>query len=174
MNVTRAIGEVLQILIGAALAVLAARTFLVLGLILPCRVTSDSMEPTIQVGQRLIVDRTAYWFRQPHRWEVIVFRCLHEPGDLCVKRVAGLPGERVQIRDSQVFIDGQPQPAPQNVRYGPRAGQEFGDSPEYTLGPGEFFVLGDNSLVSEDSRVWTQPALPEAAITGRAMLLRGP
>jgi signal peptidase I len=132
------------------------------------------MEPAIQVGQRLIVDRTAYWFRQPRRWEVIVFQCLHEPGELCVKRVAGLPGERVQIRDGQVVIDGQPQSAPDNLRYGPRAGQELGESAEYTLGPGEFFVLGDNSRVSVDSRVWAEPALPSAAITGRAVLRHNP
>lgn len=168
--VMRSIGEVLRILIGAALTVLFARTFLVVGLILPCRVTSDSMEPTVRAGQRMVVDRTAFWLRTPRRWEIVVLNCPHEPRELCVKRIAGLPGERLRIHDGHVLIGGQVQPSPLAIAYGPRAGQEVGDSPEYTLGKGEYFLLGDNSLVSDDSRSWEPPAVRQEAIIGRAIV----
>ena len=125
------------------------------------------MEPTIRVGERIVVDRTAFWFRKPQRWEIVVFLCPHQPTELCVKRVAGLPGETVQIRGGLIYANGKPQPSPIGVRYGARSGQEFGDSPEYALGPNEYFVLGDNSGVSEDSRYWEPPAIPANQILGK-------
>ncbi len=169
---SRTLGEILRVAIGGGLALLLGRVFLLMGLALPCRAASESMEPTLQAGGRILIDRTAFWFRAPQRWQVIVFRCPDSPRELCVKRIAGLPGERVRIHRGQVYVHKKPQPPPIVVRYGPRRGQELGDSPEYTLGPGDYFVLGDNSIVSEDSRTWEPAGIREESILGR-VLMRG-
>ena len=164
------IGEVLRIAIAAMLALVLGRTFLVLGLVLPCRVASDSMTPTVLAGGRIVIDRTAFWLRPPRRWEVIVFRSPDLPRELCVKRIAGLPGERVHIANGVVYANGAPQFPPVGVRYGPRSGQELGDSPEYVLGADEYFVLGDNSLVSVDSRAWDPPGVRYGWVLGRGIV----
>jgi len=58
-------------------------------------------------GARMLIDRSAFAWRRPRRWELVVFRCRDEPGELCVKRVLGLPGETVAVREGDVYIDGQ-------------------------------------------------------------------
>ena len=63
-------------------------------------------------GDRLLVDRTAFVFRQPQRWEVVVFRSPTDANQLFVKRIVGLPGETVSIRDGNVWINGKPIPGP--------------------------------------------------------------
>ena len=61
----------------------------------------------LQPGQTVLIDRTAFQFRQPRRWELVVFRCPQGGNELCVKRVVGLPGESVQIRNGNIYADGQ-------------------------------------------------------------------
>jgi signal peptidase I len=166
---SRCVGEILRVGIGGALTLMVGRAFCVMGLVLPCRVASESMEPTVRAGDRVVVDRTAFWFRAPRRWEIIVFRCPDMPHELCVKRVAGLPGERLKIREGVVYVNDEEFTPPVQVRYGARSGQEFGDSPEYFLGPSEYFVLGDNPMVSVDSRSWEPPAIKDGWIVGRSL-----
>jgi signal peptidase I len=162
--------DCLAIIVGSIAAVLFAQAFLISGIVPPCRVTSDSMEPTVATGSRLLIDRTAFWFCAPRRWDIVVFRYPEQPRELCLKRIAGLPGERLQIRDSAILIDGQTIASPSGIVYAPRPGQEFGMSPEYTLAADEYFVLGDNSAVSADSRLWEPPAVKAAWIVGKPLL----
>ncbi len=73
-----------------------------------CRQTTGPTDETnLSSGQHLLIDRTAFQFRRPRRWEVVVFRCPERAADLCVKRVVGLPGEQVEIRDGDIYVDGQ-------------------------------------------------------------------
>lgn len=159
-------------MIATLLALIVAHAFLVMGLALPLRVAGDSMAPALLPGDRIYVDRSSFWFRGPQRWEVIGFPNPDRPLDMCVKRIAGLPGERVQIKGGKVYTDDQPRTPPFAATYGPRSGQELGLSVEYILGPDEYFVLGDNSLVSVDSRTWEPPGIPANSICGRVIFGR--
>ncbi len=85
---------------------LGLRTWLVMGLIEPVVVAGSSMMPTLQEGERLWIDRTALLWRHPERWEVVVSRNLFDASELCIKRVVGLPGECVSLRDGNVLVDG--------------------------------------------------------------------
>jgi signal peptidase I len=124
-------------------------------------------------GDRLLVDRTAFVARPPRRWEIAVFRAPSEDGPLCVKRVVGLPGETVAIRDGAIYVDGQRIAAPVRNSFAPR----YEDNPRLRegcqLGPTEYFVLGDNSAVSDDSRSWPGgPGLDAKLLVGRPIGVR--
>ena len=109
----------------------------------------------VRSGRRLIIDRTAFSFRAPRRWEVVVFHSPDDSSQLCVKRVVGLPGEMVSLADGDVWINGRRTDNPRNAAFEIRPG----DRPElgadgWQLGPTEVFVLGDNGAISDDSRNW--------------------
>ena len=229
-----------------------------------CGNANNKLDETIYPGERLWVDRTAFWWRSPRRWEPIVFR---DPGSgqLTIKRVVGLPGEKISIRTGDVYADGRLLDKPDDVRRAmgilvsdskyqkgdaetsestpplrggnPRRSRgvlstsiagsawEQGDAlirvldnygynqtesrrlnevrktwtvkdgsreqvfrdvyytdvprpgtglppDKYELGPDEYFVLGDNSPISDDSRHWPHPGLPAAAIVGKPLGVR--
>jgi signal peptidase I len=124
------------------------------------------------VGDRLIVDRTAYILRPPRRWEVVVFRSPVDGQSLSVKRVAGLPGETVSIVDGELRISGA-SVAGATVKYTLRYGdhEELRDGVQ--LGADEFFVLGDNEAISIDSRNWpTGPGLKAKLLLGKPLFVR--
>jgi signal peptidase I len=121
-------------------------------------------------GQRMFVDRTAFLLRSPRRWEVVVFRSPVGMGELCVKRVVGLPGEVVAIAEGAVKIDGRKVDPPGELRYELR----YGDCEElatgWRLGPAEYLVLGDNAVISDDSRSWsTGPGLAAERLVGKPL-----
>jgi signal peptidase I len=120
------------------------------------------MAPTYSVGDRLLVDRLVFEWRDPRRWEVVVFR--GPDGIAYVKRIAGLPGETVQVVDGGVEINGERVPGPA-APYEP-AGRHGNQHP-HRLGEDEFFVLGDNSPASNDSRHWPDPAVKRSALIGK-------
>ncbi|MBI4604210.1 MAG: signal peptidase I [Planctomycetes bacterium] len=142
-----------------ALTLAAARWVLV-----PYRVIGCSMLPTLAgsgggaAGDIVLVNRLAYALRDPGRWDVVV---LERPGSAGedaprenVKRVAGLPGERLEILDGRVVIDGVPLDPPEALRgAGVVRKERYGHEP-LRLGPDEYFVLGDSSYLSTDSRRW--------------------
>ncbi len=140
------------------------------------RIVSDSMAPTLrgqnwQTGDLVLSERVSYWLRSPRRWEIMTFR--NNDGVQVMKRVIGLPGERVQMRRSgQILIDGQPAEPPAGLdflHYFP-AGNVLADKP-VACGSG-YFVLGDNAMDSDDTR-FNEPVRPEQVI-GRAWLILGP
>jgi signal peptidase I len=126
------------------------------------RIDGDSMEPNLHNGQYLIISRLAYRFGEPQRGDIVVFRFPRDPNRDFIKRVIGLPGETVQVRRGQVFIDGQPLDEP----YRPRMGSY--DAGPVTLGPDEVYVLGDNRNNSSDSHAWGP--LPMKNIIGKALI----
>lgn len=142
--------------------VLATQTFVAIGWLRPVVVAGDSMAPAYESGQRLTIRRWA----TPRRWDVVVLRSPTDAGRLVVKRVVGLPGERVRFRDGRVWIDGAPA-EPRNPD--PVAGVFFGamGNPEWLLANDEWLVVGDNQPVSIDSRNWDHPAgVPTRLIVG--------
>lgn len=136
-----------------------------------------SMEPAIFAGDRFLADRTL----TARRWDIVVFDAPHEPGTRYVFRIVGLPGETVEIVGGQILVNGVAAPKPLDVVTIPYEGtQQFGGvcrggtGHPMTLGPDEYFVLGDNTERSLDSRYWPPPkagthqagALPRGSIVG--------
>ena len=132
----------------------------------PFIVSGVSMVPSFENGEYLIIDELSYLLRAPKRGEVVVFRYPLDPSKFFIKRVIGLPGETVTIRDSQVFIkNGQTEltwnyPAVQTAI--------MGGNGVYPLGPDQYFVLGDNRGMSLDSRAWG--SVDEKLIKGRVLV----
>ncbi len=110
------------------------------------RVDGSSMQETLHTREMMAVVRATYFFRGPERGEVVLCRYPNMEED-CVKRVIGLPGERVKIVDSTVFIDGEPLEEAYGIL------PETADFPEVAVRENEYFVLGDNRAVSLDSRM---------------------
>nr|WP_290668496.1 signal peptidase I [Ardenticatena sp.] len=130
------------------------------------RIEGSSMLPNFQNGQFLIVNKAVYWFREPQRGEVIVFRFSDNPRKDYIKRVIGLPGETVEVRQGQVYIDGQPLNEPWNPNPGTYTKNAI------TLGPDEYYVLGDNRNNSSDSHLWGP--VHRSRIIGKAWFIYWP
>ncbi|MEX2170490.1 MAG: signal peptidase I [Pirellulales bacterium] len=130
-------------------------------------------DASVSAGDAIWIDRTAFVLRAPRRWEVVVFQCPDDASQLCVKRVLGLPGERIALRDGDIIINGQHMAKPFDIDYQVRSGDgirqpEFDPSQQsWQLGEG-YFVIGDNQAVSLDSRNWPSgPDLPPKLLVGR-------
>lgn len=151
----------------------------------PYRIPSASMEPTLhcakpvrgckaRIADRVIANRLVYRFQDPRRGDIVVFRtpgrvvAACDAGGTFVKRLVGLPGERVAMRNGYVFINGARLNEPY-LRPGYR-GQESGEWPR--VPGGSYFVLGDNRTMSCDSRRWG--VVPRKNIIGRADLIYWP
>jgi len=156
--------ETIKIVILALLIVLPIRYFV----FQPFIVRGQSMEPNFQNGNYLIIDEISYRFKEPARGEVIVFRYPYNPSQRYIKRIIGLPGETIEIRDTQVYVfDKNDQKITlKEDTYLPETDITIG-SLKLILGIGEFFVMGDNRPSSSDSRSWG--VLPRQNIIGRVL-----
>ncbi|MDE7326465.1 MAG: signal peptidase I [Lachnospiraceae bacterium] len=131
-------------------------------------VLGDSMEETLSDGDSIIVNKFAYLFKKPERGDVIVFKqsgSEHDYYDL--KRIVGLPGETIQIKEGAVYINGQEIKEKVNCERMLIPG--LAKDP-FTLEEGEYFVLGDNRNNSEDSRFANVGTIVEGEIVGKAWL----
>jgi len=137
--------ETFEVVIIAVVTVVIIRTFLVQ----PFLVSGASMEPTFSSGNYLLVDELSYHFREPKRGEVIVFRYPNDRSVFFIKRIVGLPNERVIIRDGRVFINNEEL----KENYLPSSLLTSGNL-DMRLGANEYFVIGDNRYYSFDSRNW--------------------
>jgi len=127
------------------------------------RVIGDSMTPNFHQGQYLVVNKLTYRLHPPQRGDVIVFRPPTNPEKDYIKRVIGLPGETVAIREGYVYVDGRRLEESYIAQVNRRA--SWGPS---LVGEDEYFVLGDNRNNSSDSRSWGM--LPRENIIGQAWL----
>ena len=149
-------------------------------------VVGHSMEPTLEDDDSLLVDKVSYCFRQPERYDVIVFEpAIANVSKYYVKRIVGLPGETIQIIDGVVYINGEP--LENDVIYSFGLKDEAGKPVEpekiynaglaekpITLGYDEYFVLGDNRNNSEDSRFSNVGNVKYSAIIGRIWAVSSP
>lgn len=131
-----------------------------------------SMDPTLNAGDVLLVNRMAYRFSTPKRGDIIVYKTGDDKkASTHIKRIIGLPGETIQIKDGQILIDGETY-------------QEDGGFPaienagvaetRVTLGNGEYFVLGDNRNNSEDSRYADMGNVKKRNIIGKVWFIASP
>ncbi len=157
------LGEVLESVAIAVILAFVIRFFL----FQPFYIPSGSMEPTLQPKDRIIVNKFIYWVRKPQRGDIIVFKYPRDPSRDFIKRLVGLPGETIEIRDSVLFVNGKKvdQPfLPKGLRYG-----SYGP---IKVPADNYFMMGDNRNNSEDSRVWG--TLPKENIVGEAMVVYWP
>lgn len=155
--------DIIQFVLVALLIVVPIRAFVAQ----PFIVSGESMHPTFENGEYLLVDELSYHFRTPERGEVVIFRFPRDPKKFFIKRVIGLPGETIAIRQNQIIIKKDAND-PGTVLSEPYIENTPGGSVDRTLGPEEYFVLGDNRGASSDSRYWGP--VPEDLIVGRAFL----
>ncbi len=131
------------------------------------RVSGDSMMNTLYDGDNLIVDKISYRFRDPKRYEIIVFPYRHQEDTYYIKRIMGLPGETVQIIEGYIYIDGEKL----DESYGREVMLKAGIAAEpILLGEDEYFVLGDNRNCSSDSREVSVGILHRDELIGRAWI----
>ena len=180
------------------LIVLLLRSFVVE----PFRIPSGSMEPTLIPGDFILVNKFDYGLRlpithtkilslgEPKRGDVVVFRYPENPRIAFIKRIVGLPGDHIEYRHKQLFINGKPEeleslpPSTPNVPPGYEAKLEIlgkvkhrilihpgfdGQSWDYVVPKKSYFVMGDNRDNSRDSRYWGP--MPEANLIGKAFLI---
>ena len=135
----------------AVVAVFLIRTFIAQ----PFLVSGSSMEPTFRDGNYLLIDELAYRFREPIRGEVVVFRYPGDRTSFYIKRVIGMPGERIIIENGivRVFFPNGGETALVEPYLDASMGNTFGRF-EATLEEGQYFVMGDNRNFSFDSRSW--------------------
>lgn len=131
-------------------------------------VSGSSMEATLTDGDNLIVDKLSYRFREPERFDIIVFEYQKEENTFYIKRVIGLPGETVQIaEDGTIFINGEEL----EESYGKEVIKDAGIATEpIQLQEDEYFVLGDNRNGSRDSRDGEVGPVKKSWILGKAWL----
>jgi signal peptidase I len=154
--------EVIETLVIAVVAVFLVRNFIAQ----PFLVSGSSMEPNFLNGNYLLVDELTYRFREPQRGEVVVFRYPLDRRAFYIKRIVGLPGERVVIEDDRVLVIRDGEEVVLNEQYLLSSGTrgQF----DVTLDNQEYFVMGDNRNFSFDSRSWGP--LSEEDIIGVARL----
>lgn len=152
---------ILAIALGLSLLI---RTFIAEPRFIP----SDSMFPTLEIGDRLVVEKVSYYFRPPSQGDIIVFNPPEQLQTLgygadqaFIKRVIGEPGQTVEVKDGWVYIDNQAM-----------FENYIAEPPNYKLAPQQvpknsYFVMGDNRNDSNDSHVWG--FLPKKNIIGRAV-----
>ena len=149
--------EILKIVLIALVIVIPIRYFL----FQPFIVKGQSMEPNFENSNYLIVDELSYRFRDPQRGEVVVFRYPKNISQRFIKRIIGLPGEKIEIEAGVVMMNGK---ILDESKYLPSGVQTTGNT-QISLDENEYFVLGDNRISSFDSRQWG--VLPRKNIVGR-------
>jgi signal peptidase I len=155
--------EIVKTVATAAVLALGIRTFVAEARYIP----SESMVPTLEINDRLIIEKVSYHFQEPKRGDVVVFsptKTLEEQNyhEAFIKRVIGLPGDTVEVRNGRVYVNNEPLTEPY-----------IAEKPDYQYGPqtvpqGQYLVLGDNRNKSYDSHAWG--FVPKDNIIGRAVL----
>ena len=190
-------------IVGSLFRVIVMAVFVLTFIAQPFRIPSESMEHTLLVGDFLLVNKMTYapagdwkWllpYREPQQGDVVIFHYPVKPSEHVVKRVIGVPGDAVHLRDGIAWVNGVPlfesyvsfEPAypdayrddfPQQMYTDPGVDtawwtqmREDVRGGELMVPPGEYFVLGDNRNFSRDSRYWG--FVPRANIVGRAFLI---
>ena len=183
------------LLLVAFVLALVLKTFVVQAFYIP----SSSMEPTLQVGDRVLVNKLAYAFREPERGEVVVFTQRDaadlgpEPGLVdrvigsvtsglgfarpgardFIKRIIGLPGDVIEMREGVVLVNGEPLPEARTTEGGYLSEPDLNDFGPVTVEPGHYFMMGDNRPNSSDSR-FSLGQIPRDDIVGRAFVIIWP
>ncbi len=149
------------------LIIIAATYFIITYVGQRTKVSGHSMEPTLQDGDNLIVDKVSYRFRDPERYEIIVFPYKYAEDTFYIKRIIGMPGETIQVKDGAVYINGEKLEESFDAI---EEGKKGIAAEPITLGEDEYFVMGDNRNHSSDSREASVGVLKKSDFVGRAWI----
>jgi signal peptidase I len=169
-RVRREIREWIESLVVAVILALVIRTFVVQAFKIP----TGSMRPTLLEGDRILVNKFIYKFQEPKRGDIIVFRY---PGDKkkdFIKRLIAMEGDAVEIKDGDIYIDGEIVEDPfviRKIHYYNKSPYGSSDK-KITIPEDSYYVLGDNSASSRDSRYWG--FVPQKNVIGKAFFLYWP
>jgi signal peptidase I len=159
----RFILEVAKVVLVALVIIVPIRVFV----FQPFQVNGDSMDPNFLNNDYLIVDEISFRLRAPERGEVIIFRYPKDRTQFFIKRMIGLPGETVTIKDGHISVkDGQTLVLDEKSYIAQTPLSTLAANIEVVLGPDEYYVLGDNRDASSDSRSWGP--IKRSDIVGRA------
>lgn len=158
--------EWVPIIIVAAIGAWLCNNFLLMN----TQVPTGSMADTIPKPSRIISSRIHYWFADPERGDVVLFDPPFEEEYYYVKRVIGLPGDTVTIRDGLVYINDSTEPLDEPYL----AETPRGDFGPYQVPEGCYFMLGDNRNHSNDSRYWNNKYVPRENIYAKALIVYWP
>lgn len=161
-SIRKEIGEWVRAL-GLAVVIALFINFVV---IVNAQIPTESMAPTIEPGDRVIGLRMAYWFDEPDRGDIVIFRYPDDETQLYVKRVIGMPGDTVNIVDGAVYLNDDTEPLDEPYLKEEARGS-FGP---YVVPEGHYFMMGDNRNHSSDSRYWSNSFLSSEKIVGNAWL----
>jgi signal peptidase I len=156
--------EIVRFALLAIIIVLPIRMFVAQ----PFIVSGASMDDTFHNGEYLIVEQLTYQFESPERGEVVVFRYPGDPSKFFIKRVIGVPGDTLTIEGDAVTIQNEQHPNGTRLQEPYISAMSSSGRIVEQLGPGEYFVMGDNRDYSSDSRTWG--ILTEDRIIGRAFV----
>ena len=129
----------------------------------PVKVEGTSMQPELLDQERIFVNKFVYHFEEIHRGDIVVFWYPKDPSKSFIKRVLGVPGDTISIREGQVYINGDLV----EERYVPRGYQDADSYPPVRVRDGHYYVLGDHRNASNDSRSWG--LVPRKYIYGKAV-----
>lgn len=160
VRVLAIVWDIIQMLVMAAVLY-----FVIDSVVARVRVENISMEPTLQPGEFLLVNKLAYRFGAPSRGDIVVFHYPQNPVEDYIKRVVGLPGDQVVVKNREMFVNGQ------------KVTEDYISAPPVYSGTWEvpadsLFVLGDNRNQSSDSHSWGY--VPYNNVVGRAIVIYWP
>lgn len=158
------LGPYLRTILVAVVIALLLRTLVVFAV----AVEGPSMEPTLHTSDVVMVEKVSLYFGAPNRMDIVIVEYPNRSG-LFVKRVIGLPGETLEVREGRVYMDGTPLDDPYNPD-----GTMARDMEPVTVPPGTVFVMGDNRNHSMDSRDETVGPIPLEKVRGKGLVLIWP
>ncbi|MEA3560277.1 MAG: signal peptidase I [Candidatus Omnitrophota bacterium] len=162
------IREWVESLVVAFILAMIIRIFIVQAFKIP----TSSMEPTLMRGDRILVNKFIYRFKEPERWDIVVFKYPLNPKKDFIKRLAAKEGEKVTIINGRVFIDNKMVDNPYLSEYYSNQGDYGRENLKINIPKDNLFALGDNSFNSKDSRYWG--FVPRKNLIGKAFLIYWP
>lgn len=153
--------EDIALILFVVIVIMILQNYVIVNAVIP----SGSMESTIMIGDRVFGNRLAYREEKPQRGDIVIFKYPDNENELFIKRVIGLPGDKIEIIDGLVYINESEEPLEESYltvtpvgSYGP-----------YEVPEGHYFMLGDNRNSSKDSRLWKNPYVAEKKILAKAV-----
>ena len=167
VNNKKIIRHTIVVYLTIAVATFTAAVFLYSYVLINAYIPSESMETTLLTGDRVIGNCLAYKFgHDPERFDVVIFYA-PDSGELYIKRVIGMPGETVTIKDGKVYINGSDTPLDDSFIREP---METEGKSTYKVPEDSYFMMGDNRNESYDSRFWDNPYVSKDKIVAKASL----
>lgn len=160
------IWELIKVFLLALVVIVPLRVFIAE----PFIVSGSSMVPNFHHKEYLVIDKLSYKLHPPQRGDVIVLKYPKDTTQFFIKRIIGLPGEKIQLEGGHIVLTNSQHPAGVVIPepYLPNQSITFGKIEPVELGNGEYYAFGDNRLASSDSRVWG--ILPQSDIVGKVWL----